>query len=105
MKLLTFFFALALFSSPAVAGSDDTDTDLCQYLGELAGATMGARQSGIPPSVLMVEPEGDFGTFNNAMVLEAFKAPRYSSEEMVEKAKQDFRSLIEIKCYEDWQDR
>jgi hypothetical protein len=78
-----------------VAASTST---FCTVIGDLAEAIMTNRQLGIPMSRMMEINGAD--DLARLMVMEAYKEPRYSSDEYQRRAVQDFRNEIEVACYQ-----
>jgi hypothetical protein len=87
---------LGLMGSPAVAQTDQ-DVEFCTGYGNLAADIMTHRQNGTPIStVLGVINEDE--TEAKAMVMEAFGGTRFHSPSGKQRAVDDFRNDIELRC-------
>lgn len=89
-------FAL-LVSLSLAAGAQNATAQRCAKLGELASSVMEARQGGVPFTKMIELAEGN--KLVEAIVVEAFKIPRYSSEPYQRKAISDFVEKVEVTCY------
>lgn len=107
IKYLAFF----LFSATSVLASDLHDSledqknlglynrETCHHLASRAGAVMMARQFGKRPSTVIAGASPDDQSFVEALVFLAYDYPRYSSEEMMSRAIDDFENMVEIECF------
>jgi hypothetical protein len=66
----------------------------CALEGVMAGLMMGFRQLGVPLSSMMHDyPE------RQGVIMRAYEYPRYQSDEMIERAKEDFVIEVEMDCF------
>jgi hypothetical protein len=70
--------------------------EACTNVGELAAATMTARQRGIPMSKLYEINEGN--PIGQVIVRDAYATPRFQSPEYVQRAVEDFRDAKFAMC-------
>jgi hypothetical protein len=70
----------------------------CKGLGDLAEKVMELRQAGGALSDIMSNPE--LSSLTKRMAVDAYKTPRYSTEEVQRRAVTDFRADWEVACYE-----
>lgn len=70
----------------------------CTIIGNLSESIMKARQNGVSMSDIMNMPSAT--SLGKAMTIDAFKEPRYSTEEFKQRAITDFRANWELACYE-----
>ena len=70
----------------------------CKGLGDIAEKLMELRQAGGALSDIMSNPE--LSSLTKRMAIDAFKKPRFSTEEFQRSAITDFRSEWEVACYE-----
>ena len=71
----------------------------CASLSETAATVMEVRQMGYPMSKLMEAAERD-GALARALVIEAYRQPRYSSDGYKENAIKDFANEVYLQCIE-----
>lgn len=88
---------------PATA-QDATTKDVCAALGYLAETIMQERQNGGTMSDMMARLEGadapePFKEFARAAMIDAFAAPRFSSDGERARIVTDFRNSAELLCY------
>ena len=82
------------------AESAQRDQALCTTLGEFAGSIMESRQVGIPLSkMLEAVAEGGKDTLSRSLILAAYDTPRYNGATYRQRAIDEFRNDIEIRCY------
>jgi hypothetical protein len=81
----------------ATASADTDPTEVCPSVGRTAGAIMEARQSGVPLSTAM-EIVSD-NEFWRAVVLQAYAARRYSTDNVRADVILDFATHYELACY------
>jgi len=82
------------------AESAQRDQTLCTTLGEFAGSIMESRQVGIPLSkMLEAVAEGGKDTLSRSLILAAYDTPRYNGATYRQRAIDEFRNDIEIRCY------
>jgi len=70
---------------------------VCAIVGDLAEVIMANRQVGVRVSDMMDIADND--PLVEALVLEAYKIPRYSSDEMQRRSVENFRNEVETICY------
>ena len=70
----------------------------CKGLGDIAEKLMELRQAGGALSDIMSNPE--LSSLTKRMAVDAYKTPRYSTDEFRKRAITDFRSEWEVACYE-----
>lgn len=89
MKYL--FLTLALTFS---MGAQSKEQDVCGAIGELAEGIMKAHQIGVPMSKIV---EGG-NELVEAMAIDAYSRPRYSTERMQNRAVAEFRDAVYLMC-------
>lgn len=98
MKHLT--ICLALLASPASANEP---MELCAALGTMAENIMIARQNDVPISVslgITNNVEEPYKSLATSVILDAYRSPGYSSQEMQDRAAKAFRNRWEVRCVE-----
>lgn len=70
----------------------------CKMIGDLAEKTMEARQVGVPMSKMMEIAKDD--RLLKSIIIDAYKKPRFSTDEFQRSATVDFRADWEVACYE-----
>ncbi len=91
MKALILAAAAALTLTAAQAQD-------CKMIGDLAEKTMEARQVGVPMSKMMEIAKDD--RLLKTIIIDAYKKPRFSTDEFQRSATVDFRADWEVACYE-----
>ena len=82
------------------AESLQREAEACTTLGEFAGSIMESRQVGIPLSkMLEAVAEGGKDTLSRSLILAAYDTPRYNGATYRQRAIDEFRNDIEIRCY------
>lgn len=81
----------------AITGTALAQEDKCKIVGDLANSVMDARQAGVAMSDIMALPSNT--NLTRKMVIEAYKRPRFSTEEFQKSATADFRAEWEAACY------
>ncbi|MGK9054186.1 hypothetical protein [Neorhizobium petrolearium] len=98
MKRLALVAAMLVLSvAPTVAEGNppkQTPEQRCAMEGAWASIIMGFRQLGTPLSELIQKSPG-----KRAMIMMAYDYPRYNTEEMRERAKEDFVIDVEKICF------
>ncbi len=94
MKLKLLGLAFCALSAPHAFA---TDQDKCKLMGLRAELVMDSRQSGVPFSQ-MLETAGTDAVLK-LFIHEAFKVPRYYSDEMQQRATADYKELWERVCF------
>ena len=94
MKILTAIMVLAFFAIPSGAQAFQPT---CEQLSSLAGVVMTGRQDGVAMSDYMAESK-DFPA-SQAIVVAAYKVPRYSTDEYKKSAVSDFENEWYLACY------
>jgi hypothetical protein len=90
-------FVLALVMTSTIASAQEpTGQQLCASFGDLAETIMQNRQNGVPMSKMMDATDLELA---RAIILDAYKLPRFSSEDYQEKQTADFRNEVELECY------
>lgn len=90
--------ALILAAVTATTPVADTTDDPCVPLGDTAYRIMSLRQNGAPMSDLMAISNGS--DLFRSMVMDAYRAPRMSLDQNRTELAEDFRTAIELMCYE-----
>lgn len=75
-----------------------TQAQDCKVIGDLAEKTMEARQVGVSVSDMMDIAKDD--RLLKSIILDAYKRPRFSTEEVQRRVITDFRADWEVACYE-----
>ena len=75
--------------------------EFCESVGKFAEITMRGRQSGVPMSQVMKYATERDNEMLQAMIMEAYNQPRYSSKEYQDRAVADFRNVWELACYKE----
>lgn len=70
----------------------------CKVIGDLAETIMKARQTGVTLSEIISLPTAT--TLGKRMAIDAYKRPRFSTDEFQQSAITDFRAEWEVACYE-----
>jgi hypothetical protein len=82
------------FAGPAAAGDDWRQ--VCKTWSETGGTVMRGRQNGAPMSRMM-DAAGD-SSIAQAIVMDAYKQPRYQTEDMQKKSVEDFTNTVYMGC-------
>ena len=95
MMIFTMFFV-----APKMTVAGDSER-FCEMMAKTAGAIMQKRQANVEMSrVMAVLPEGDdIRDTVEAMVIDAYNSPAYSTEEYKRKAVREFKNEVYLKCY------
>lgn len=96
---IVFVLAALLFASSAM--SNDRRAEVmraCKVQSELGEVIMQSRQQGIPISKMMEHVKGD--DVSQALVLVAYKRPRFHAKEAVEREVQEFSSAAYLRCFD-----
>lgn len=90
---------LLLAPLPVQASSNNHSPDqLCHLRGSWAATVMSARQAGIPlSSQLHLENAPGAGTRDE--ILAAYEHPRFSTAPMQQRAVEDYRNEVELRCF------
>lgn len=88
---------VGLMASQAAAQTAE-DVTVCASYGGLAADIMKHRQNGVPMSKIL-GVFGDDEESEKAMVKEAFDIPRFHSPAGKERAIEDYRNDIEVRCF------
>jgi len=95
---------LGIRMAPMAEAADMEKSELCPVVGDTAELIMKARQAGMPMSQLMglvsESAEGATQRVNSAMVLAAYKVPKYSGAKYQASAAHDLRTEFELMCYQ-----
>lgn len=87
----------------AATSNAATREEVCPEIANLAMTIMTARQLGIPMENLMQAADQDveqvYEDLAKAMIMEAYSAPRYSSEEFQQQAITEFGNAVSVACY------
>ena len=96
-RLLPFLLAGAL-ASPAIA--EDVRDMACKVYSETAEVVMEARQEGLGLQQVLdtFAEQGEVSDINRSLILEAYKLPRYETEENKRTAISDFRDNFLVHC-------
>ncbi|NLS13019.1 hypothetical protein HGP28_08975 [Vibrio sp. SM6] len=101
MKKMILVGVLSALSSASNA-AEVTQADVCRELGDLSVKIMTARQNGIPLSTMLEALNDDTAVANHMkqVIIEAYKQPRYSTDEMRARTIEDFRNDVELECFQ-----
>lgn len=90
---------LLLALLPAQASSNNHSPDqICHLRGSWAATIMSARQAGLPLSgQLHLEKAPGAGTRDE--ILAAYEHPRFSTTPMQQRAVEDYRNEVELRCF------
>lgn len=99
------FGILALLAAPLQANAEATLDELCKVIGSGSEAIMTGRQNGVPLSDMMapitkMDQADPLTIFMRDATMTAYEEPHWSTEKSQAKAIQDFRSEMELKCYQ-----
>ncbi len=87
----------------AATSNADTREAICPEIANLAMTIMSARQTGVPIETLMQAADQDveqmYEDLAKAMIMDAYSAPRYSSEEFQQQAITEFGNAVSVACY------
>src|SRR5690625_3126518 len=101
MNTKTAIAAIALLL-PSVAIADPTPNEFCTEIAGLAEAVMEGRQNGTPmPAMMDVAAQGSDKEINSvmeALIIEAFSHPRYSTERVKQSTIGDFADSAYLSC-------
>ena len=107
MKAIKTLIAAALIAGSMSATAEEAameKSELCPVIGDTAEMIMKARQAGMPMSQLMglvsESMEGSMQRASSAMVLAAYKVPKYSGAKYQASAAHDLRTEFELMCYQ-----
>lgn len=71
---------------------------ICEPVAQLAESVMRARQNGVPASAAMNVANGNPAVMN--LVRLAWREPRYHTQEMQDRAVQEFRDKLFMACFD-----
>lgn len=91
---LLFFGALIV---PISHAEEDWRTG-CKNAQDIAESIMKGRQQGVAMSKMMEVAEGDAANILEALIIEAYDRPRYSTEKMQQRSVQGFRDDVYLEC-------
>lgn len=96
-SLLALFFLLL---SPITFAQSSEDMEYCEIVSGWAKSIMGARQYGASMAELMktTEEYEQFGSLVRALIVDAYREPRYHTERNQERAVEDFRDEVYLSC-------
>jgi len=101
MNTKTAIAAIALLL-PSVAIADPTPHEFCTGIAGLAEAVMEGRQNGTPmPAMMDVAAQGNDSEMNRiteALIIDAFGHPRYSTERVKQSTIGDFANSAYLSC-------
>ena len=101
MNTKTAIAAIALLL-PAVAIAEPTPHEFCTGIAGLAEAVMEGRQNGTPmPAMMDVAAQGSDKEINSvmeALIIDAFSHPRYSTERVKQSTIGDFADSAYLSC-------
>lgn len=101
MKKFVFVALLLTAATPVYA---DLRKELCTEVSSLAITIMTARQSGVPLDTMLQAADQNapplIEKLANAMILDAYKTPQYSSQSLQGTAIIDFATQVTVACYE-----
>lgn len=93
--------ALVTLSSVSLVSAQE---DTCAAFGFMAGNVMEARQNGMDMSEMVALAnkieDKDVGQAVKLTIIEAYKRPRFQSDEMIKREIEDFKNAIMVQCYE-----
>lgn len=108
MRTMAVILALALAGCTseadevAVAEDRQLAQDLCREMSALAETTMGARQEGVRMADLMDRTrDGEVGDYSRALITEAYRRPRFQSDEHQQRSIVDFANEVYHACISD----
>lgn len=93
--------AVVALSSSSIAHAD-MSVEICTSVGVLAENIMGARQNGIPMSLVMkkmTETSPEIKDFLRDMIVDAYDVPMFNTNKYKELAKVQFRDANELACF------
>lgn len=84
---------------PVFSGADEPATG-CEVISRLAKSIMQARQSGVSMSEMMgiAARDEDFKALAEALVIDAYDSPRYSTDGMKQRSIEDFENNVFLQC-------
>lgn len=110
MKLLKIAFLISLAFS--VSAQDEIAVgELCSSMSTVAEEVMKSRHAGIPMSQTMELLEHQMGLKDlpgshksgvRKIVVAAYEAPRYTTEEHIQRSVTEFSNEIYMQCYKSW---
>lgn len=93
--LLSIAVAFGLSATPSNA-KDPTPEQRCNYYESLAGIVMSSRQIGMKAVDVMANFPSD--KFARELILQAYEAPKYSTQEMMDQAATEFSNKVYVDC-------
>jgi hypothetical protein len=82
--------------------AQDSDTHPCIAYGETAAMVMEARQAGVPIGAIMeIDPSN---SLFQAMIRDAYSTPRFSTDDYIQEAIQEFSTASTLFCFEIWEE-
>lgn len=92
----------AIILSATTAYAQDSEPHPCIAYGETASMVMEARQAGVPIGAMM-EIDPDNPLFQ-AMIRDAYSTPRFSTDDYIQEAIQEFSTASTLFCFEVWEE-
>ncbi|HAV5443894.1 TPA: hypothetical protein JI052_17680 [Acinetobacter baumannii] len=101
MRYVLFLILIPLFASQTVMAKNQKEAT-CKTLEKLAEAVMTARQEGAPMSEIYMKDYGsaDRNKVMKTLVKEAYKTPRFNSQQSKKNAVEDFKNEKFSYCIE-----
>lgn len=101
MRYVLFLILMPLFTSQTVMAKNQKEAT-CKTLEKLAEAVMTARQEGAPMSEIYMKDYGsaDRNKVMKSLVKEAYKTPRFNSQQSKKNAVEDFKNEKFSYCIE-----
>jgi len=90
----TVLTTLAMFLATPVVSEEGEH--ICETLGDVAYKVMELRQGGVPMSTVMQISDSELV---QAIVVDAYDQPRFSTDSYKREATNDFRNDVEVQCY------
>ena len=102
MKNALLLIVIALmFACPSVSHSEEQWKSVCESVATLAETVIAKKYEGMSMSKMM-SVIGENDDADREIVADAFEMPRYSTEEMIKKQKEEFRDKWYLRCYKSY---
>lgn len=98
MKKVAVIVFIVLFAMPFLAMAEDEEKSTCQQFEKMAELIMKSRQAGISMSEVMGVSKISEIELARKMVIAAYESPRYQTEEMKQRAIEEFKNEAYLQC-------
>lgn len=84
-----------MLSNPVIAENKKSDAEVCKMFSDTAGRVMIIRQEGVDMSDIYTALDGEM---HKALVIEAYKVPRYSTKKSQRREVEEFKNKAFMGC-------